>query len=91
MTMTTITIHNAEQAEMDMVSKAMQRGLGFAAGEDRHIDIYVLQRVPSNAPDYQFPGRLEYEVIVRRDAHSEGVFFMLMLQRGPGEPVEFHS
>lgn len=89
--MTTITVHNAEQAEMDMVSKAMQRGLDFATDEDRHIDIYVLQRVPQSAPEYKFPGRLEYEVIVRRDAHSKDGFFMLMLQRGPGESVEFHS
>jgi hypothetical protein len=89
--MTTITVHNAEDAEMDMINKAMQRGLDFSTGEDRHIDIYVLKRVPQSAPAYQFPGRLEYEIIVRRDAHSEGGFFMLMLQRGIGEPVEFHS
>jgi hypothetical protein len=89
--MTTITVYNSERAEMDMLNHAMQRGLDFAADTDRHIDIYVKPRVSMNEPDYLFPGRLEYEIVIRSFIGAGGGYLILMLQRGPGEPVEFHS
>jgi hypothetical protein len=89
--MTMITVYNSERAEMDMLNHAMRRGLDFAADSGDHIDIYVTERVPQSSPDYQFPGRLEYEIIIRKSMDSDNGYYILMLQRGPGEPVEFHS
>jgi hypothetical protein len=89
--MTTITVYNSERAEMDMLNHAMQRGLDFAADTDRHIDIYVTPRVSMNEPEWKSPGKLEYEIIIRKSMDSDNGYFILMLQRGPGEPVEFHS
>lgn len=54
------------------------------------IDVYPQERVPQDAPEWKFPGRIEWIVtILHRGATQR--FTLGALQRQPGAPVEFHS
>jgi hypothetical protein len=85
--MSEISIQNVEVAERDMLHRAIERVLMWGTFDT--AEIYCEPRVPDTAPDYKFPGRLEYLLVINyRENHK---IVIGMLQREKGAEVEFHS
>ena len=89
--MTTITIHNVQNAEQKMLLKAVERAYLMYEQKDTIIDIYVYPRVPDTAPSYKTPGWLEYGIVVKQNPGDEHPYYVAMIQRSPTHEVEFHS
>lgn len=82
-----IEIHDREFAESEALQTALVRTLWHQ--NVRKVDIFVSPRVPEDAPEWKYPGRLEYGLAF--EYSTGGKMYIGMLQRQPGEPFEFHS
>ena len=82
-----IEIHDREFAESEALQTALVRTLWHQ--NVRKVDIFVSPRVPEDAPEWKYPGRLEYGLLFEYSAG--GKMYVGMLQRRPGELFEFHS
>lgn len=74
--------------DSDMMEFAMLRAARHAHNAS-HINIYPQERIPMDAPEWKYPGRIEW--IMNIDYHSGGRLTLGLLQRGPGQPFESHS
>ena len=82
-----IEIHDREFAESEALETALVRTLW--PQNVRKVDIFVSPRVPEDAQDWKYPGRLEYGLLF--EYSTGGKKYVAMLQRHPGESYEFHS
>ena len=82
-----IEIHDREFAESEALQTALVRTLWHQ--NVRTVDIFVSPRVPEDAPEWKYPGRLEYGLLFEYSAGSK--MYIGMLQRTPDQPFEFHS
>lgn len=82
-----IEIHDREFAESEALETALVRTLW--PQNVRKVDIFVSPRVPEDAPDWKYPGRLEYGLLF--EYSTGGKKYVAMLQRTPDQPFEFHS
>lgn len=82
-----IEIHDREFAESEALQTALVRTLWHQ--NVRKVDIFVSPRTPEDAPEWKYPGRLEYGLAF--EYSNGGKMYVEMLQRRPGELFEFHS
>ena len=82
-----IEIHDREFAESEALQTALVRTLWHQ--NVRKVDIFVSPRTPEDAPDWKYPGRLEYGL--RFEYSTGGKMYVGKLQRTPDQPFEFHS
>lgn len=82
-----IEIIDPELAESEPLQAALNRVLWHQ--NVRKATIYVNERVPDDAPEWEHPEWLEYGI--RFDYSTGGKLFVGMIQRKRGEPFEFHS
>ena len=82
-----IEIHDREFAESEALQTALARTLWHQ--NVKKVDIFVSPRVPENAPEWKYPGRLEYGLAF--DYSTGGKVYVGMLHRTPDQPFEFHS
>lgn len=82
-----IEIHDREFAESEALQTALVRTLWHQ--NVRKVDIFVSPRTPEDAPDWKYPGRLEYGL--QFYYIDGGKMYVGMLQRTPDQPFEFHS
>ena len=82
-----IEIHDREFAESEALQTALVRTLWHQ--NVRKVDIFVSPRVPEDAPEWKYPGRLEYGVLF--EYNTGGKMYVGMFQRTPDQPFEFHS
>ena len=82
-----IEIHDREFAESEALQTALVRTLWHQ--NVRKVDIFVSPRVPEDAPEWKYPGRLEYGLLFKYN--TGGKMYVAMLQRTPDQPFEFHS
>ena len=82
-----IEIHDREFAESEALQTALARTLWHQ--NVKKVDIFINSRVPDDAPDWKYPGRLEYGLLF--EYNTGGKMYVGMLQRTPGQPFEFHS
>ena len=83
-----IQIIDAHVAELDHLQATLARAMRFAHEADS-AKIVCQPRVPLDAPAYQHPGWLEYTLEMLFQSGCR--LTMGVIQRKPGEPVEFHS
>jgi hypothetical protein len=82
-----IEIHDRELAEDEALSRAL--ALTQRHQHVERCDIFVQPRVPLDAPDYKYPGWLEYGVLMKYE--TGGQLYVAVIQRRPGESYETHS
>ena len=82
-----IEIHDREFAESEALQPALARTLWHQ--NVRKVDIFVLPRVPEDAPEWKYPEWLEYGL--KFEYETGGQMFVAMIQRKRGADYEFHS
>ena len=82
-----IEIHDREFAESEALQTALVRTLWHQ--NVKKVDIFISPRVPDDAPEYNYPERLEYGL--KFEYETGGQMFVAMIQRKRGEDFEFHS
>ena len=82
-----IEIHDREFAESEALQTALVRALRHQ--HVKKVDIFVSPRVPEDAPEWKYPGRLEYGLAFEYESGS--TLYVGMIQRTPDQPFEFHS
>ena len=82
-----IEIHDREFAESEALQTALVRTLWHQ--NVKKVDIFVNSRIPDNAPDWKYPGWLEYGL--KFEYETGGQMFVAMIQRKRGASYEFHS
>lgn len=82
-----IEIIDRELAEDEALGKALALCV-----RHQHVEtakIFIMPRIPVDAPDYKHPGWLEMGVLFTYS--TGGQMYVAIIQRKPGEPYECHS
>lgn len=82
-----IEIIDREFAESEALQTALDRALYHK--HVKKVEIFVNSRVPVDAPDWKYPGWLEYGLKFEYD--TGGTMYVAMIQRKRGASYEFHS
>ena len=82
-----IEIHDREFAESEALQTALVRTLWHQTV--KKVEIFVNSRIPDDAPDWKYPGWLEYGLKFEYD--TGGTMYVAMIQRKRGASYEFHS
>ena len=82
-----IEIHDREFAESEALQTALVRTLWHQ--NVKKVEIFVNSRIPDDAPDWKYPGWLEYGLKFEYD--TGGTMYVAMIQRKRGASYEFHS
>lgn len=86
----TINLWNEHGWELDrgMLDFAMRK-VAMHCLQAEKIDIYPQERIPSDAPDWKYPGRIEW--IMRVFYRRGGDMTIGLLQRGIDQEFESHT
>lgn len=83
-----LIIHNTDQSEPAMLAAVMQR-MAQHAPQARSIDVFCNARTPMVVAEWKDPGWCEYVCVIKY--RSGGQLTIGCIQRGPGQPTEFHT
>lgn len=81
-----IEIHNAEQAEITALMKAIERACRYSKCSADHIEIYVEPRGSQSSSNKEW---LEYGIQVMKNGSLS--IYIAMIQRKLDAEFEFHS
>lgn len=81
-----IEIHNAEQAEVRPLLKAIKRACGYSQCSADHIEIHVQPRGSQSSSNPQW---LEYGIQIMKNGSLS--IYIAMIQRTKDAEFEFHS
>lgn len=81
-----IEIHNAEQAEVQPLLKAIERACRYCQRSADHIEIYVEPRGSQSSSNKEW---LEYGIQIMKNGSVS--IYIAMIQRTKDAEFEFHS